>query len=271
VKSEARLAVKLAYDGAGFMGFQRQPKGRTVEGELLRALVRIGAVESASGCPLRGSSRTDRGVSALGNVVSFRTTFSRGAVCSALNSEMEDVWAYSAVAVPEDFNPRFARQRWYRYSLPRRGQDLRLMRDLSRRFVGEHDFSEYSRRDARDPVRRIDSIDVTESGDFVLLDFRAESFLWNMVRRITWALDQGSSGGIPPDAVGPGTGPSRRSGLAPAELLVLMDVDLGLEFPLERRAADSASKELNDKMLLRTARSVFCRDLLGVLGLRDDL
>ncbi len=40
---EVRLAVKLAYDGPGFMGFQRQPEGRTVEGELLRGLARIGA------------------------------------------------------------------------------------------------------------------------------------------------------------------------------------------------------------------------------------
>lgn len=251
------------------MGFQRQPGGRTVEGELLRALARIGAAGSVRDCSLRGSSRTDRGVSALGNVVSFRTSFRRTAICSALNSEMEGVWAYSAVAVPDGFNPRHARRRWYRYCLPKRGQDLRLMRELSRRFVGEHDFSRYSRRDARDPVRRIDSIDIAEYGDFVLLDFRAESFLWNMVRRVTWALDQGSDGGIPPEEVGPEARPPRRSGLAPAEMLVLMDVDLGLEFPPDNRAARAAAVAVRRRMLERAAGADFCRELLEVLGERD--
>ena len=100
MKEERRVAIKLAYDGTKFRGFQRQPEGETVEGALVRALGRIGAVSSPRECGYRSSSRTDRGVSALGNVVSFRTDFQVRSLCSAVNSELENAWAYSAVSVP---------------------------------------------------------------------------------------------------------------------------------------------------------------------------
>ena len=235
---ESRIALKFAYDGSKFSGFQRQPGRLTVEGSLVRALERVDAIKSPRECGYRSSSRTDSGVSSLGNVVSFRTRFEAGKVCSAVNSKMEDVWAYSAVAVPEDFNPRAARQRWYRYYLAKRGQDLGLMRELASRFVGVHDFSSYAKLDRRNPMRKIDSIDVTEDhGLFYAVDFKAESFLWNMVRRIVWMINEGASGRIPPEVVGPASQKRPvRIGLSPPEYLVLMDIDCGIEFPVDKRA-----------------------------------
>lgn len=236
--SEARVALKFAYDGSVFMGFQRQPNGDTVEGSLVHALAKVGAIRSSRECGYRSSSRTDRGVSALGNVISFRTSFPLGSLCSAVNSEMEDIWAYSAVEVPDDFNPRGARQRWYRYHLPRSTQDVRLMREIAGRFVGVHDFSGYSRKDDRNPVRKIDSIAVEDAGMFFVVDFRAESFLWNMVRRIVWMMNEGSSGRMDPESIGPESDRKPvRIGLAPPEYLVLMDIDCGIEFPADPRAA----------------------------------
>ncbi len=235
---ERRIALKFAYDGSKFSGFQRQPGRLTVEGSLVRALERVDAIKSARECGYRSSSRTDSGVSSLGNVVSFRTRFEAAEVCSAINSKMEDVWAYSAVEVPEDFNPRAAKQRWYRYYLAKSGQDLDLMRELASRFVGVHDFSGYAKLDARNPMRRIDSIDVSDDhGLFYSVDFRAESFLWNMVRRIVWMMNEGASGRIPQEVVGPAS-PKRpvRIGLSPPEYLVLMDIDCGIEFPVDTRA-----------------------------------
>ncbi len=237
VETDRRIALKFAYDGGSFFGFQRQPVGVTVEGSLVHALAKVGAIRSARECGYRSSSRTDRGVSALCNIISFRTSFPTGALCAAVNSEMEDIWAYSAIEVPDAFNPRGARQRWYRYHLPKSCQDPRLLREIASRFVGVHDFSGYARKDDRNPMRSIDSVTVEDAGMFYAVDFRAESFLWNMVRRIVWMMNEGSSGRMDLDCIGPK--PKKkpvRIGLSPPEYLVLMDIDCGVEFPADQRA-----------------------------------
>jgi len=229
--------LKFAYDGANFFGFQRQPDKITVEGELVTALAKVGVIKSSRECGYRSSSRTDRGVSALGNIISVRTTFPVSEICSAVNSKLDGVWVYSAIEVPESFNPRTARQRWYRYYLPKSEQDRSKMETVAKKFVGVHDFSEYVRKDKRNPMRKIDSIDVFDSGMFFVIDFRAESFLWNMVRRIVWMMNEGSSGRISLDSIGPGSAKrSSRIGLSPPEYLVLMEIDCGVEFPQDKRA-----------------------------------
>jgi len=266
VKEERRLAIKLAYDGTKFLGFQRQPDGDTVEGSLVRALVRVGAVSSPRECGYRSSSRTDRGVSALGNVVSFRTDFPMKSLCSAVNSEMEGVWAYSVVEVPMSFNPRAARQRWYRYHLTKSGQSLDTLRDIAGRFVGVHDFSGHARVAGRNPMRRIDSIDVSDVGTFYFIDFRAESFLWNMVRRIVWMMNEGSSGRLGLDMIGPEAGRrSRRIGLAPPEFLVLMDIDCGVDFPVDERAALGIVRVIEKRIRTSAMELAFAESMLGAL------
>jgi len=250
VEQEHRIALKFAYDGSKFYGFQRQPDKETVEGALVDALKSVGAIESSRECGYRGSSRTDRGVSALGNVVSFRTVFEATELCSAVNSEMDGVWAYSAVDVPDEFNPRAARQRWYRYYLAKTGQDVDAMRDVSGRFVGVHDFSGYSRKDKRNPMRKIDSIDLQDGGMFHMIDFRAESFLRNMVRRIVWMMNEGSSGRMPLDQIGPeAKRKPTRIGLARPEFLVLMDIDCGILFSIDRHAAMGITRAIERRIV----------------------
>jgi tRNA pseudouridine38-40 synthase len=266
VAHERRIALKFAYDGSGFYGFQRQPEKITVEGELVRALARIGAIRSARDCGYRSSSRTDRGVSALGNIISFRTSFSLSRLCSAINSKMEGVWAYSAIEVPDDFNPRAARQRWYRYYLANTGQNPELMREIASRFVGVHDFSGYARKDKRNPMRKIDSIEISDAGIFYAVDFRAESFLWNMVRRIVWMISEGSSGRMPVNSIGPKS-PKKpvRVGLSPPEYLVLMDIDCGIEFPTDEKAILGISHTLVRRMREHGMRFEFAEVLLDAL------
>lgn len=267
MSAETRVAVKLAYDGSEFYGYQRQPGRRTVEGDLVEALLAVEAVDSAESAGLRSSSRTDRGVSALGNVVSFRTDFSLNGLCSALNSEMDGIWARSAAAVPEDFNPRWARQRWYRYHLPRDDHDLAYLSSLLGRFVGRHDFSRFSRKDDRDPVRTIDSIDVSESTGLLLVDLRAESFLWNMVRRIVWMVDACGKGEIDQRYVGPAAAEApRRVGLVPPEPLVLMDVDCGIEFVQDEKAAGRLREEFSERLLRCAVEGEFARQILKSIG-----
>ncbi len=261
-----RVALKFAYDGSAFFGFQRQPDRATVEGALVDALRRVGAISSSRECGYRSSSRTDRGVSALGNIISFRTSFPSSSLCSAVNSEMEDVWAYSAIEVPEDFNPRGARQRWYRYHLAKDAQDVRLMRELASRFVGVHDFSGYARVDGRNPMRKIDSVGVSDAGLFHAVDFRAESFLWNMVRRIVWTVNEGSSGRLEVERVGPEARKKPvRIGLAPPEYLVLMDIDCGVPFPVDHRAVIGLARRIGRRMRADAAKVAFEQALLQSL------
>lgn len=263
---ERRIALKFAYDGSGFYGFQRQPEQITVEGELVRALARVGAIRSARECGYRSSSRTDRGVSALGNIISLRTSFPPPKLCSAVNSHMDGVWTYSAVEVPDEFNPRAARQRWYRYYLTNTGQNPGLMRELASRFVGVHDFSGYARKDKRNPMRKIDSIEISDAGMFYAIDFRAESFLWNMVRRIVWMINEGSTGRMPVDSIGPKS-PAKpvRVGLSRPEYLVLMDIDCGVEFPTDEKAVLGISHALVRRMREHSVRLEFAKTLFDAL------
>lgn len=179
-----RVALKFAYDGTKFHGYARQPEVRTVEGDILRALDAIGARYLR----FRSSSRTDKGVSALGNVIAFDTNFRPEELCGALNSNLEDIYFYGYSRVPLAFWPRYADMRWYRYHLYGE-HDMELLRSLADIFTGEHDFSSFSKREeGRNPVRKIEEISVKKEGEFTVIDIKAQSFLWQMVRRIVGAM-----------------------------------------------------------------------------------
>ncbi len=224
-------AVKLAYDGRLFMGSQRQPCVRTVESETMEALRKIGAIESASSSHLRFASRTDRGVSALGNVAAFNTSFDRAALLKALNAASPDVLFYAWAEVPEAFSARRARQRWYRYLLPSDGLDVELLAKCAALFEGRHDFRRFCRPDGRPTVRTIDSFHVVKDGGAMVIDVRGREFLRNMVRRMVAALIEVGSGHVSLEEVSSVlNGEDRCFGLAPAEQLILMDVDHGVEF-----------------------------------------
>ncbi len=121
-------AVMIAYDGREFTGSQRQPDKRTVEDECIRALKKIHAIDSVEDSRFRVASRTDRGVSALCNVIVFETGFRPDLLLQALNAASETVYFYAYAEVGSDFSPRRAKQRWYRYFLAfEDGMDLDLM------------------------------------------------------------------------------------------------------------------------------------------------
>lgn len=262
-----RLALKLAYDGRRFVGSQRQPKARTVEGELLSALRRIGAIEDVRACNFQAASRTDRGVSALGNVVALSTGFAPASLLRALNAELEGIWTWQHAEAPDGFNPRHARSRWYRYYLPAAGLDLGLVRQAASLLVGDHDFSRFARLAGRRPLRRIDSVEIAHSAPFVLMDFRAPNFLWNMVRRLVWALEAVGRGRLQPEQLAAALqGGPLRSGVAPPEPLILMDVDIGLSFTTDASAAAIARRSVEQLLGSSSLEVVYYHTLLDCLG-----
>ena len=251
-----RLALKLGYDGRRFHGYSRQPGQRTVEGDILRALGDLGVLPD--GTPprrigLASASRTDAGVSALGNVLALDTDFRKDALLPALNARLEDIWFHSMAEVPDGFRPRDASLRWYRYHL--RSEEVKSPPVLGKAlglFRGTHDFSNFCRPEGKDATRTVDEVRIHKGGPFIAVDIIARSFLWNQVRRMMGAALAAASGEIALRAVE--TALKRSSertdlGLAPPEGLFLMDVAYDhIIFKPDRKAVGLARRQLDRKM-----------------------
>lgn len=225
-----RIALRIAYDGSSFNGFQSLPGKKTVEGRLIAVLAKIKAIKDRRRSNFRSSSRTDKGVSALGNIVSIDTDFSPDRLPRAINSQDEDIWCTGIAILPDDFNVRRARSRTYGCYLQYEGQKIEVMRKASRQFLGRHDFSRYARMDGRNPEREIKRIEIGKVNGFIELIVEGDSFLWNQVRRMVWVLDQVGRSDIDPESIAPERFRIRRVGLVPAEHLLLLSVDIGKRF-----------------------------------------
>ena len=113
----ARYQLKIAYDGTNFSGYQRQGEKRTVQGEIEKALFRL----NWTGQTIFAAGRTDTGVHASGQVISFDFEWTHGceALQKALNALLPDDIAVHAVKVAADeFHPRYnATSRCYHYRI----------------------------------------------------------------------------------------------------------------------------------------------------------
>ncbi len=229
-----RVAVKIAYDGGGFHGQVRQPGLRTVESEVIHALLRARIIRDLTEARFQSASRTDRGVSALGNVVAFDTSLAPDAAARALNAKSRGVWAWAATEVPRDFNARRARSRWYRYVLTL-AHSIEALNIVLRLFEGEHDFRNFTRDRIRTRTR-IDLARATKEDDHVAIDFKAPSFRWNLVRRIVAGAMQAESGEASVSDIQAALSQPNRVdfGLAPPEPLTLMDVEYDVRFETVR-------------------------------------
>jgi len=196
--------LTLEYDGTKFLGWQVQPRGRTVQGTLLDAL------REALGerhIDLQGAGRTDAGVHALGQVASLRCP--RALDPHGLAADLErrlpaDLAVLEIAPAPRGFHARHdAVRRVYRYQLATRRSafgkrftwwvgplDARAMRHAAAAFVGRHDFATFAKRavEAESTVVVVDSCEVAVAGDLVLCRIAASHFLWNQVRRMVGAL-----------------------------------------------------------------------------------
>jgi tRNA pseudouridine38-40 synthase len=203
---EATYRVVVEYDGTDFCGFQFQPQVRTVAGTLERVFSRLFDREVKVSC----AGRTDAGVHAVGQVVSFRAhdAFPIDKFRLAANSALpEDLSVRDAARVPRDFSARkSALERRYTYVLlnrkapsallrrfvhfEHRDLDLERMRAAAGQLPGERDFRSFCGvlPERGGTVRTLDSVEIERSGDLVLLHFRGAGFLHRMVRTIVGTL-----------------------------------------------------------------------------------
>jgi len=245
-----RYAVKVAYDGRRFHGSQIQLGLRTVEGDFLAAAEKIGIITDRT--TFSRASRTDAGVSALGNVFVFESDFRRDAIVPALNSRLRDIWIRGISPVTGDFNPRWAARRKYRYYLPY-GRDLSVEKAKSAAglFCGKHDFSGYTKDNSKNSIIEIKdimvkegslSINFSEKGEckellrFLQIDLTAQYFLWNMVRWIVGVITAAGFEKIGEEEIrnslsGALLSPTVK--LARPDLLLLTEIEYGDDFHME--------------------------------------
>ncbi len=227
-----RLAFKIAYDGTKYHGYAHQPNVKTIEGAIIDTLIEIGAIEDPKKAQLRVASRTDRGVSAWGNVIAFTTSMKKASLINALSYVLEDIWIIAYVSVPKNFHPRDAEQRKYRYYLINDNLDIKKMREAAKLFIGEHDFSNFAKIENKNPVRRIDKITI-RGRHIMKIDLIAKTFLWNQVRRMVSAIEEVGKGESIDVLKAALTGKKKINfGIAPPENLVLLDIsyEKNLEF-----------------------------------------
>jgi len=263
-----RIGLRIAYDGTRFFGFQRQPDKVTVEGELILALRKIGAIADSRSAYYRLSSRTDKGVSALGNVVSIDTSFPRHRLPRAINSNVAGMWCTGTALLPDDFDVRHAASRTYACYLPDCGEDIKAMRAAGRSFMGAHNFSRYAKEDGRSPVRTVERIAVERKDGMLVFTIQGESFLWNQVRRMVWALQQVGADKAKARDISPETFKLKRVGIAPAESLVLTEVDIGVEFDVPRSLGKTEG-DVCGRLLGSRVKAALLEGILAQIGESD--
>jgi tRNA pseudouridine38-40 synthase len=230
-----KYALKFGYNGKNYSGYARQPNETTVEGEIITSLLSTRIIDGPEVGRLRVASRTDAGVSACANVLSLSTDFREEGILKAVNSHLEDIWFYGRARVAEDFNPRHAKERWYRYHIFDEGYDINRMNETAQVFLGTHDFSNFARVEGPNSTRTINSIHISIEENLILLDIKAQSFLWNMVRRIVKAILDVESGKLDKDDVRDALDSQEKVdfGIALPEPLLLMKVTYDFEFDKE--------------------------------------
>jgi tRNA pseudouridine38-40 synthase len=180
----------VAYDGAGYFGFVRQPGRPTVEEELLKAFRQCGLCRKLKEAGYRVAARTDRGVSAVGQVVALNVL--KKPRLQQLNAVLpEDIAVLAAAEVRQDFDPRTqARSKHYRYvcEVPP-AFDLQTARQAAKLFKGVHDFRHFCKHErGRTTAGKLEYASVRKRENILVFDFLAPAFLWQQVRRMVWSV-----------------------------------------------------------------------------------
>ncbi|WP_143701201.1 tRNA pseudouridine(38-40) synthase TruA [Vulcanisaeta thermophila] len=178
------LAFKVFYDGTLFSGFSGG--FGSVEYYLRRAL----SYYLGGDYRLSKASRTDPGVSAVGNVVSVVTNGDAELVPGMLNSRLpRGIRVWASARVGDDFNARRASSRTYVYLAPWGGEDVGVMARGARLFIGTHDLVNFQVRERGVPTRvTIMDLSVSRVGDLLVFRVVGRGFRNKMIRKIVNAL-----------------------------------------------------------------------------------
>lgn len=200
------LKLVLEYDGSNYCGWQVQGDDPTVQGVLEQVLARI----VGERVRVNGAGRTDAGVHALAQVVSFQSTshIPCDALQRALNSLLpRDMAVHAVQDALQDFHARYsARGKVYEYQILNRPvrsalrqryvwhvpQPLNVaaMQAAAASLHGTHDFSSFraAGSEVKTSERTLTELSITCEGDEIVLRFTADGFLRHMVRNMVGTL-----------------------------------------------------------------------------------
>jgi tRNA pseudouridine38-40 synthase len=211
--------LTIEYDGTAYSGWQRQPNGLAVQQVIEEALCQLLGHKP----DLRSSGRTDAGVHACGMAAAFKTSANLPlkAYVEGTNRYLPpDIAILSAIEVPDSFKPiGDALAKHYRYTILttptrsplrrflawhiRESLNVEAMRKAAAHFVGHHNFAAFraSNCAAKTTVRRIDSVEIINEGDSIIIDVVGGGFLKNMVRVMTGTLVEIGRGRYEPELI----------------------------------------------------------------------
>lgn len=215
-----RLLVE--YEGTNYAGWQIQEGLPTVQGALADAVGELTGRQAV----IRGASRTDAGVHALGQVAAFNTlsTIPAASMARAMNAILpSDIVVIEASDADASFDPRKdSKSKTYRYRILNRPMpsalharfswfvydplDIGLMREASSHFIGEKDFASFmaAHSDAAHSIREVTGVAIERMGDdMVEVEVRGTAFLRHMVRIMVGTLVEAGRGRLHPDGVLP--------------------------------------------------------------------
>ena len=214
-----KIKLTVQYDGSRYSGWQTQPGKRTIQGELVEALSNLVGVRT----PVHGASRTDAGVSALGQVALFEIDcpIPTENFPNALNGRLpHNIVVTSAEEVPPKFNLLGdVKSKLYRYTIYtgryrpvlklnqcwhlHKKLDVAAMNEAAQLLVGTKDFKSFaSAADMRESsVRTIFRCEVTSKEKWIYIDVEGDGFLYNMVRNIVGTLVEIGTGRWNPEKI----------------------------------------------------------------------
>jgi tRNA pseudouridine38-40 synthase len=242
-----RYRLTLEYDGAPFVGWQRQDNGPSVQSALEDAIEKL----SGERATVIGAGRTDAGVHALGQAAHFDLVkeFEPGKVRDALNYHLRPnpVVVLEADVTDGEFHARFsARSRHYLFRILNRRSppaleigkvwhispklDADAMHAAAQALVGQHDFTTFRAAEcqAQSPVKTLDRLDVSRRADEIHIEASARSFLHHQIRSFAGTLKLVGEGKWTPRDVAHALAAKDRAAcgpVAPPDGLYLVRVD----------------------------------------------
>lgn len=208
------LSMRIQYDGSGYHGWQRQSRMKSVQQTLERTLSKV----FNQTIEIDGSGRTDAGVHALGQCISFKVNLTMPIenVKFVVNRRLpKDVYVESVTLQPDDFHARYcAIGKTYVYKIYTdqarnpfldkyafhidHALDVTAIREAMRRFIGTYDFKTFmaSGSSTENTVRTIYRFDLEVSENTFEFTITGNGFLYNMVRIIIGSLIHVGTGKI---------------------------------------------------------------------------
>ena len=211
-----RYLMRIAYDGSKFHGFQRLNEENSVQAVLENALTTINKSEVS----IKGAGRTDRGVHALDQCVSFDldVNIDSDGLLKAVDSLVEPyIYAKSVEVVDGDFHARFnVKKKKYKYIIKlsdynpleydylfycKYKLDISKIRDVANLYEGVHDFHNFVSGERDNTECIIYGINIEEIDNRIEITFEGKSFYRYMVRNLVGAMIEVARGKIGIDYV----------------------------------------------------------------------